>query len=307
LKEGWTEYNYRFAVDARAGRLKIRPFQYPWWDGEPLRDKRVLFWPEQGLGEEIMHASVIQEALRAAGSLVLECDARLQPLFRRSFPGALVYGRTDPPDLGIEGQPIDLQCALGIFAGTRRASFADFPPQRSYLVADAARTDIYNRWLHTLGGGLNIGISWFSDNKRIGNEKSTALLDWRELFQTRGCNFVDLQYGDSLAERIAAERDGMKLYQAPGLDLTGDLDGLAGLISALDLVITVSNTTAHLTGALGRDCWVLLHDAPFWHWFIGRDDSPWYPSVRLFRPARRGDWPDVFARLSRALDGRCRA
>jgi Flp pilus assembly protein TadD len=306
LKEGWREYNYRFAAEARAGRLKIRPFQYPWWEGQSLQGKRVLFWAEQGLGEEIMHASVIPDALREMGSLVLECDPRLQPLFSRSFPGVQVYGRTDPP-AGVESEAIGMQCALGVYAGHRRSAFAEFPQQRGYLTADPAQTDVHKLWLETLGSSLNIGISWFSDNKNIGNQKSTALLDWRGLFQTPGCNFVDLQYGDSEAERDAAERAGMKLHRAAGLDLTGDLEGLAGLIAALDLVITVSNTTAHLAGALGRDCWVLLHDAPFWHWFTKREDSPWYPSMRLFRQARRGDWPEVFTRLAAALAERRRA
>ena len=301
LKEGWPEYNYRFAVEARTGRLKIRPFQNAWWDGEALRDKKLLLWAEQGLGEEIMHASVIPDALQAAGAVVLECDARLQPIFRRSFPGAQVFGRADPPDFRISGEGIDVQCALGAYAGNRRQSFADFPDRHGYLTADPALAEVRRRWLDSIGGELKIGISWFSDNKNIGGRKSTRLRDWRDLFAIPGCTYVDLQYGDSEAERAAAAQDGMILHRAPGLDLTGDLDGLAGLIAALDLVITVSNTTAHLAGALGRDCWVLVHDAPFWHWFVDREDSPWYPSIRLFRQRRRGDWPELFGCLAAAL------
>ena len=128
--------------------------------------------------------------------------------------------------------------------------------------------------------------------------------DFEALLRLPNCRFIDLQYGDTSEERAAVERElGVRVENLPDIDNKEDIDGLAALISACDRVVTVSNTTAHLAGALGRDTTVLLpagHGRP-WYWFKDRADSPWYPTVRLTRQAAGQPWAEVAAQVAEAL------
>jgi len=148
------------------------------------------------------------------------------------------------------------------------------------------------------GDDLLVGISWVSRNVDIGEAKSMLLADWRPVIDIPGVTFVDLQYGDTASERKAFEEaTGAKIIHDDGIDQMKDLDAFAAQVAAMDLVITVSNTTAHMAGGLGVPAWVMLHTAPLNCWLLGRTDSLWYPSARLFRQSRVGEWADVVERL----------
>jgi tetratricopeptide (TPR) repeat protein len=303
LAEGWEAYRYRSLVDAAEGRLKLRPFRQPWWRGEPLAGRRMLAWAEQGVGEELMFASVLPELIAEAAEITVESDPRLVPLFARSFPHALAVLRATPPDSRAADPAIDFQCPFGDLAAQRRPSFESFPRHAGYLSADPGATAQARSWLDRRGHGKKIGIAWFSENKNNGGRRSIPLRRWARFLQRADVVAVDLQYGDTAAERDAVEREfGWRVHRHPEIEQLADLDGFAALVSALDLVITISNTTAHMAGALGKPCWVLLHDAPYWHWFPSRADCPWYPSVRLFRQSRAGTWDDVLDRASDAFE-----
>jgi hypothetical protein len=175
-----------------------------------------------------------------------------------------------------------------------------------FLQADAAISAAYRSRLGGLAGGRPcIGLSWRSSNVAYGAQKSLALTDLAPLLQARPDLFwVDLQYGDTAAERAAA---GVELWRDPAVDPLQDLDAAASQVAALDLVITSSNTTAHLAGALGVPTWLLLPAPGFgllWYWQLDREDSPFYPSVRCFRQAAPGDWGAVIAALAPALEAR---
>ena len=147
-----------------------------------------------------------------------------------------------------------------------------------------------------------VGVAWISKNKRIGHQKSMTLGDLAPLAVRPGITLVDLQYGDTEAERRAfAAETGVTLVHDDHIDQMADLDAFAAQVAAMDLVISVSNTTVHFAGALGVPVWVMLHMVPLNYWMLDREDSPWYPSARLFRQSEPGQWADVIRRVGDAL------
>jgi ADP-heptose:LPS heptosyltransferase len=179
-----------------------------------------------------------------------------------------------------------------------RPSADSFPEAPCYLRADEKRAQVYRAQLNLAPGERLVGISWISRNAAIGAHKSSDLSAWSDVLQTPGVRFVNLQYGDTTAERA-----GTNLLNIDGLDLRDDLDGLAALMTACDLVVTVSNTTAHLAGALGVPTWVLVPAGAgkLWYWGQAGDSTPWYPSITIMRQAVQGQWQDVFSRVAARL------
>jgi hypothetical protein len=178
-----------------------------------------------------------------------------------------------------------------------------------FLKADPAAIDIQRRRLETQAAGRpRIGLSWRSANAGFGRQKSLQLGDLASLFAAVDAYWVDLQYGDTGAERAALASDsGVILWRDDSVDPLRDMDAAAGQYAALDLVITVSNTTAHLAGALGLPVWLLL-PAPgyglLWYWFLDRADSPFYPGLRCFRQQQPGDWSGPIRQAAEALEAR---
>ncbi|MCA9219951.1 MAG: hypothetical protein KDA71_06455, partial [Planctomycetales bacterium] len=184
-----------------------------------------------------------------------------------------------------------------------RRDEASFPHRRHYWRADTDRAAGYRA--KAIGSAKRlIGISWISKNEEFGTHKSLALSEWRNILSLPDTAFVTLQYGDTAVERTAAKNTlGVPVTEVPDLDLFNDIDGLAALIAACDLVITVSNTTAHVAGALGVPTWVLAPSGAgkLWYWFFDRTDSPWYPAVRIFRQSVPGSWSEPLAAAANAL------
>ncbi len=302
FSEGWPEYEWRWREkDAPPKRHDFKP-----WAGERTPGRRLLLWGEQGVGDELIYSSMIGELADAGMKLTLEIDPRLVRLMQRSFPQVAVVPRTDPPC--IAAVSFDCQAPLGSLGRWLRPSFGAFPAHGGYLRADPERTRQFAQRLRHPGQSRVVGISWRSANRDIGAVKSSPLADWEALLKTPGCRFVDLQYGDTAQEREAAGRQGLSLARMEEVDLLNDIEGLAALCGACDLVITVSNVTAHVAGALGKPVWLLAPAAygRFWYWFPGRDDSPWYPSMRLFTQRSAGDWRETLERVREALVARPR-
>jgi ADP-heptose:LPS heptosyltransferase len=193
---------------------------------------------------------------------------------------------------------VDAHTPIGGLGQYLRPTLAAFPRRpQGYLVADRVRAAQLRARLAPDGRRV-IGLSWRSIAARIGKSKSAELADFAALMQLPQCRFVDLQYGDTRAERGAIARElGVCVEHLDDIDTTNDIDGLAALIAACDAVVTVSNTTAHLAGALGKPTCVLVPfgHARIWYWLKGRPDSPWYPHLRLWRQARTQPWADVIA------------
>ncbi|GLR83206.1 hypothetical protein GCM10007856_59240 [Azospirillum oryzae] len=300
LAEGWDDYELGWAVPS--GRFPRAEFPQPLWDGRPLGDGRLLVWGEQGLGDEVMFASLIPQLAGEGARVVLDCDARLAPLFARGLPhclphclpGVTVVARGEPPDGRLTAPDVVAQIPAGSLPRLMRRRIEDFAGrQPAFLKADPDRVAELRR---RLGDGRRlIGVSWSSKNAAVGHLRSLPLARLAHALERPGVRLVSLQYGDVAAEAAAAG------VTDPGLDAWGDIDGLAALISAMDLVVSVDNSTVHLAGGLGRPTWALLPHSAEWRWMQGRHDTVWYPSVRLFRQTAPGDWDSVLRKLGEAL------
>ncbi|MEX2449661.1 MAG: hypothetical protein WD407_02285, partial [Rhodospirillales bacterium] len=146
------------------------------------------------------------------------------------------------------------------------------------------------------------GVSWRSGNEELGAARTAGLDLWRPVLATPGCAFINLQYGDVKAELDDfAGRRGIDILFDDSANPLKDMDTFAAQIAALDLVISIDNSTVHLSGALGVPTWTLLPTAPDWRWMLEREDSPWYPAMRLFRQRAAGNWTDVFTRVADSL------
>ncbi len=291
LKEGWDEYEWRWRAKSRERR---RDFPQPLWQGESLKGKTILVSAEQGVGDEVIFSGQVPDLIDAGAAVVLECDRRLVPLFERSFEGVECLPKEDPPVAATQRPDIDCQSPGGSLNRWLRPDVASFPGRPSYLVADGEKRDALRRRYLADGGDFLVGISWVSKNPDIGEAKSMLLKDWRPVMEIPGLMFVDLQYGDTETERRDFEKDtGLALHHDRDIDSLLDLDSFAAQVAAMDLVISVSNTTVHMAGALGVPTWVMLNTAPLSCWLKEGETSHLYPSVKLLRQTRVGEWADV--------------
>ncbi|MDX2222992.1 MAG: tetratricopeptide repeat protein [Rhodospirillaceae bacterium] len=303
--EGWREFQWRWKRPAE----NVRPefFAPPLWSGQDLAGKNVLVYTEQGIGDEIMVATMVPDVLAAAKRVVLLCSERLVPLFARSFPQAIVGQRAVPLPAAAAAPDLDVQMSMSELGACFRKTFADFPRRARLLHADPDLTRrLRAKYEAAASGKLLVGISWRSANPVVGYQKSSTLDDWAGLLTTPGAAFVNLQYGDTAQDRADfARATGLSLIHDDTVDPLKDMDAAAAQIAALDLVISVSNTTVHTAGALGVPTWVLLGASrgSLWYWFRGRDESPWYAGVRLFAADRDRDWTAVMAGVAGELAG----
>jgi tetratricopeptide (TPR) repeat protein len=292
FSEGWKLYDRRWI----SNKMRPRPYPGPRWNGERVSGV-LLVWAEQGLGDQILYASMLRELVSYADSVVFEVEPRLAPLFRRSFPAVKIV------ELGPElyAGRIDAQISLGEVGRFLRRDWAAFPrSEHGYLRADPA---LSARLRERLGGRKQrvVGLSWKSVNPSIGQSKSAPLRDFAKILRLPEVRSVDLQYGDTFEERAAIEQEfGVQVLHIDEVDNRNDIDALAALITACDAVVTVSNTTAHLAGALGKPTWVLV---PYgfrriWYWFSDRADSPWYPHMQVRRQAALQPWSELIASMS---------
>ncbi|MCC6888013.1 MAG: tetratricopeptide repeat protein [Hyphomicrobiales bacterium] len=290
FNEGWPLHDSRFLYSARK---QPRPYPQPQWTGERLEGP-LLVWGEQGLGEQILYASTIDDVVARAGTVVMEVEPRLVDLFRRSFPDITI----EPMQTDLYGGAIQAHVPIASLPHFVRHNWSDFlRSRRAYLIADAERSAALRRRLAGDGRKV-IGLSWKSANPRYEQAKSAQLCDFAPVLELANCRFVDLQYGDTTPDLAdIRHRLGVEIEHLDDVDNTRDIDGLAALMSACDLVVTVSNTTAHLAGALGRPTVVFVPfgQAQFWFWFRDRDDSVWYPDVRLKRQIHNQSWGELIA------------
>ena len=269
------------------------------WNGTAC-DGAVLVLPEQGVGDEIFYSGMLNDFCSLTPNVTVAVDPRLVGLYQRSFPALEVVAKTAlAPERKYAAQIY--MGSLGQYLRRDMGTLSNAP--RGYLRACEVRTAELRSGLRR-DHRLLCGLSWSSSNADIGGEKSLRLQQLAPLLALENIDFVDLQYGDTTAEReVIRISTGRNLQSAAGIDNFNDIDGLAALISACDVVVTVSNTTAHLAAALGKPVFVMLPvgSGLLWYWHDGRSDSPWYPSARLYRQERRGDWAALVERVSADL------
>jgi hypothetical protein len=296
---GWNHYEYRL----KRNDVYVRPCDLPWWRPGLVHPGAVRVLAEQALGDEIMFASCYSDLLRDVDECHIECDPRLGRLFARSFPKALVLPTRDP--LGSEvpaASGAGTQIAAGSVPCYYRRARESFPVHRGYLHAAPERVVHWRGRLAELGPGLNVGLSWVGGTGKTRRALRSLELDELEpVLRRPGVNFVSLQYTpceDDIAD--FAGRTGVRVQHWP--EAIADYDETASLISALDLVVSVTTALVHLTGALGKPVWVLVPAAPEWRYMRAGSGMPWYPSAQLFRQSTLNDWTSVVEAVRSELD-----
>lgn len=304
LERGFDEYEWRLG-DGAYNSPPGHPTPSP-WHGQDLTNSHLLIWLEQGLGDQILNSTMIPEAARRAKHCTVEANSRLVPLLQRSFPDVTVIAHESA-----EAQAIapDYQSAGWSLARYTRSTWNAFPKFAPRLVPDGRLSRQLQRKYKDLSKNRPlIGFSWKSRG-RAGAHKTPPLDAWKSLLSQLDGYFLNLQF-DATPEEIKYIREmtGDRFLHDQDLDQSGNLDILAAQIEAVDMIVTVSNTTTHLAGALGKPSWALIPEgyASFWYWFRNRADSPWYPALQLIRQPEPGDWRGAVDQAHKAISNSLR-
>jgi len=285
FREGWEEYLWRFRRPD--SRTLHTAFPAHFWRGEPLQGRKLLVWTEQGPGDEILLASMIPDVLERGAHVTLVCSPRLVPLFRRSFKDCAVMSTEDTGRIG-KGDAPDFQASFSHLGAALRPSLESFPARPRYLVPDPARREKLRAAYQAQAPGTKlVGIAWHSANIGAEQQKSVALADWAPILKIPGATFVSLQYGE-----YAQDAKAFDIIVDKSVNPLKDIDGFAAQVAAMDHVVSVSNTTVHVSGALGMPTSTMIPASygRIWYWFLDRSDSPWYPAMRLYRQSRGEGW-----------------
>jgi len=281
-----------------------REWEWPSWANETIDGKNILLWGEQGMGDQVIFARCASVIASKANYCALECSPRLTTLFQRSFPDVDIYPASDPPIAELTNKSFDFHCSTL----DMNCSLYDKPSDISskpYLKADPELTrSIREKYRASADNTPLIGISWWSGLTSQAHFKSTPLTQWQPILSDTPATFVSLQYGEGRNEIESVNNiPGIDLVDDRDIDPMGDLDVFAAQIAAMDLVITISNTTAHLAGALGVPTWTLTPTGPgrVWYWFMEGQTSPWYESMTLFRHGYNEGWGSVLKEVADRL------
>ena len=294
---GWDEYELRWEIDDEVQRI----FAQPHWGGEELNGQTITVYGEQGPGDVVMFAHCMGDLIGQAEHVSLQVDDRLVALLSRSFPNCTVVSEKAAHG-GWTPAETDVVVPFGSLPRRFRRNEEAFEniPER-YLATDARVVDDWRSRYAALGDGPTVGISWRGGANALERSRRVMnLADWSELIDNPRLTIVNLQHGDCAEELVAFKSEhGITVHS---WDDTGmNLDDFAAQIDALDLVLSVANTTVHFAGALEKQVWVAAPAQPSWRWQIDRADSPWYRSARIFRQGQDQSWRHVLDGMSDEL------
>lgn len=283
-KEAWPYYSASIGSDRRLNIKYLPAPGEPTWKGE--HGKTVVVYGEQGLGDEICAASMFPDVIRDSRKVIIDCDHRLENLFRRSFPSATVYGtrwKKGPAWPEVKQKTIEASTAAFELGQFYRNADSDFPGT-AYLKPCPDRFGMWKAHFASKGKPT-IGIAWTGGIWQNASQfRQLPLPEWGPIFGAVDAHWVSLQYKDA-----KTEIEGTKVTQYPYATLTQDYDDTAAMVAACDLVIAMQTSVVHLAGALGVPCWSMIPKVSQWRYGEGYTDLPWYKSVKLYRQDR--DWP----------------
>lgn len=290
---GWEEMEWRWRLPG----VSLQPFEQPLWAGEPLEGRRILLWAEQGFGDTIQFVRFAADLKRRGASVLLECQPALARLMR-SAPGVdevIPFGASLPE--------FDVHAPLQRLPYILRTTLETIPARVPYLRPEPARVELWRKRLAAYPG-MKIGLVWSGDPRQVSNRRRSVAPELlAPLASIRGVSWLGLQKEGTKAGTDGVFPEGAT-PSVPICELAAELTDFAetaAALEALDLLITVDTAVAHLAGALGRPVWTLLSRPTDYRWLMEREDSPWYPTMRLWRQARAGDWAPVVARVARRL------
>jgi len=300
FEEGWEEHEWRWRHDGFS--TPLRPFSQERWNGSVEGVGKLLVWGEQGIGDEVQFSGLIRNILLRGLHVVVECDHRLVPLLQRSFPGVIVVERTDPPASLLKDPSITHQIPMASIPRVLGLSLNSIPFQNPFMVPDEKHRDRFRSKYKGNEDITLVGISWRSGNRQEGPKRSIGLEYWGPILKVAAAQFVSLQYGEcSRGLQAAYNRFGVEVLQDERINPLSDLESFAAQLAAMDLVISVDNSTVHFAGALGVEVWTMLPTTPDWRWGLEADRTRWYPTMRLFRQEERGKWEPVISRVAGEL------
>lgn len=287
--EGWAGHRHIL------GKVKTRSERFyenhgrmlPRWDGTP--GQAVLVYGEQGIGDEISFASCIPDLAKVSRQVVFDCDHRLEKLFKQSFEGVEIHGtRFKNPLVWIDDYKLDARVAIGDLPYFFRSQ-GEFPGT-PYLKAEPKPVE---------GRKPVIGIAWTGGLANTGSAKrSLTLDDLLPILKSVDATWVSLEYKDRADEVEALRRTSGVEILCPQEARSQNYEETASLVAGLDLVVSVTTAVVHLSGALGKECWVLVPSKPRW-WYGMTGDSPWYKSVQFFR--QKNDWSEPIGQIAKLL------
>jgi len=291
LAEGWEEYEWRLRYPEYGGADAAA--KAPRWDGGALGGRAILLDAEQGFGDAIQFVRYAPLVAARGGRVIVRCAPELRTLFESVAGVAAVACRGDPLPA------FEALCPMPSLPRAFGTTLANVPADVPYLRADPAKAARWRARLAEAGGKCRVGLVWASQSKhRTAAAKSIPLAELAPLGAVPGVRFYSLQLGEAAREALRPPA-GMRLT-----DLSrelADFSDTAAVAANLDLVICVDTAVAHLAGAMGLPTWTFVKFAPDWRWLLGRGDSPWYPTMRLFRQQRRGEWSAPVESAAQAL------
>lgn len=297
FREGWELYEERFAIDARRG--VERSFEAPRWTGkESLEGRRILLWAERGLGDTLQFCRYAPLVRDLGATVTLQVQPRLKPLLQHQFTDVRVIGDDEPSG------SFDYQCPLVSVPRAFGTELATIPARVPYLEVDG---EAVARWAQRLPSEdtLRVGIAWQGNleaERNWARGRSIPLSAFEPLAREPGVRFISLQTGPGAEQLDTVGFKDRVISFGKSLDTeAGAFMDSAAIIKSLDLVICSDSAIAHLAGALGAPVWVALHATSEWRWLLDRSDSPWYPTMRLFRQRALGGWEAVVRDLCVAI------
>ena len=297
FKSGWQLYKHRWW-----DRDKPQ-FSIPELKNFTLTQKKIFILAEQGLGDQIIFSSLFFDAFKTKNEFFVSLDPRLTSLFRRSFSWAKNVTFSSSQEKIIESN-YDFHLPMGNLGGFFRNSIKDFTSHPiAYLKPN--ETQVNNLKSRIKKGNHKIcGISWISKNQEIGEEKSLTLIQLLPILTLPNITFIDLQYGDtSLEKNNIFDLFGIEIKSISEIDNFNNLDGITSLVNVCDFIVTTSNVTAHIAGALNKKTYLLLPHGygKIWYWGESSERSLWYPSIKIYRSPNSGMWAQAIESLSKKL------
>ncbi|HEY2363861.1 MAG TPA: tetratricopeptide repeat protein [Candidatus Angelobacter sp.] len=266
------------------------------WDGSPLNGRTILLYAQHGLGDTLQFVRYVSRVAGMGGRVILQIQPQLLPLFRSEPAAAAVLSINEDPG------PFDVQATLLELPAILGDSVETIPADVPYLRADPELVNYWRTYLNH-DRAFKIGIAWHGNpNQKDGLIRRCALRDMAPVWGLAGVSVYSLQVGAGREELSAG--DPVPVVDLGDIDRDGAFMDTAAIMEALDLVITIDTSIAHLAGGLGRPVWMVVPYWADWRWMIDRTDSPWYPTMRIFRQPQPGEWEPVFAELASALSKR---
>lgn len=299
---GWAGYDWRWHAETFLTDNPVRAWPFPLWDGAPLPDGSLLVVAEQGIGDEILFASWLDEVRARVGHVVVECDPRLTAIVERSFPGVVTLPRGGEREWRQDGPPVDRRVAAGSLPRLCAEDLSDIAARSAYLLPAPELVASFRERLVALGAARTLGVSWRGGTGVAATARSVDLARLMPVVADPDTAVIDLQYGDHADECAAFQAaTPNRLISFDDVDPLRDMESFSALVAALDGVVSVDNSTVFVANAVGTPARVLLPVGADWRWTLDREPSPLCPLAQIHRQSRPGDWSEALDDLAAAL------